>query len=231
MRNRFDQQLEFLNTELIEMGTMIEVAINNSVKALIERDVELAHHTAHNDGQINEKESKIEARALRLLLQQQPVAADLRVISVALKMITDMERIGDQARDIAYITIDLAKKDYHYKLVHIPDMATRAALMVRHAIDAFTHRDLEMAYEVIRADDEVDRLFYVVKKEMVEWIRRNDEYSENAIDLMMIAKYLERIGDHATNIAEWVIFSLTGRHKSDVMVEARSESGTKLEKK
>lgn len=219
MRNRFDRELESLNNELIAMGTLVETAINNSVKALIERDFDLAHHTAHNDAQINEKEKLIEAQCLKLLLQQQPVAADLRMISVALKMITDLERIGDQARDIAFITLELAKNDFNYKLVHIPDMANRSAVMVRNAIDAFIHKDMDLAYSVIQSDDDIDRLFDMVKKNMIEWIRSNDESSGYAVDLMMIAKYLERIGDHATNVAEWVIFSITGKHKGASLLD------------
>ncbi len=214
MRNRFDQELETLNTELIEMGTLIENAINQSIKALIERDTELARLIAGRDGEVNEKEKAIEARCLKLLLQQQPVAMDLRLISVALKMITDMERMGDQARDIALITLELAHQDYQHKLVHIPQMATSAAAMVRKAIDAFIHRDLELAQVVIRSDDAVDELFRIVKKDLVELIRTDKVDGEYAVDLMMIAKYLERIGDHATNIAEWVIFSITGQHKT-----------------
>ncbi len=214
MRNRFDQELETLNTELIEMGTLIENAINQSIKALIERDTELARLIAGRDGEVNEKEKAIEARCLKLLLQQQPVAMDLRLISVALKMITDMERMGDQARDIALITLELAHQDYQHKLVHIPQMATSAAAMVRKAIDAFIHRDLELAQVVIRSDDAVDELFQIVKKDLVELIRTDKVDGEYAVDLMMIAKYLERIGDHATNIAEWVIFSITGQHKT-----------------
>lgn len=214
MRNRFDQELETLNTELIEMGSLIENAINQSIKALIERDTELARLIAGRDGEVNEKEKAIEARCLKLLLQQQPVAMDLRLISVALKMITDMERMGDQARDIALITLELAHQDYQHKLVHIPQMATSAAAMVRKAIDAFIHRDLELAQVVIRSDDAVDELFQIVKKDLVELIRTDKVDGEYAVDLMMIAKYLERIGDHATNIAEWVIFSITGQHKT-----------------
>lgn len=217
MRNRFDQELETLNTELIEMGTLIENAINQSIKALIERDMELARLIASRDGEVNEKEKAIEARCLKLLLQQQPVAMDLRLISVALKMITDMERMGDQARDIALITLELANQDYQHKLVHIPQMASSAAAMVRKAIDAFIHRDLQLAQVVIASDDAVDELFRIVKEDLVELIRTNKVDGEYAVDLMMIAKYLERIGDHATNIAEWVIFSITGQHKTNTV--------------
>lgn len=212
MRNRFDQELEILNTNLIEMAALIENAITNANKALVAHDVELAQIVVDFDTEINEKEKEIERRCLKLLLQQQPVATDLRLISAALKMITDMERIGDQAADISEITIRLAKEEYVKQLVHIPQMAEATIKMVKDCIDAFVAKDLNLAKEVIRYDDVVDDLFGHIKTDLIGLIRENVENGEQAIDLMMVAKYLERIGDHAVNIAGWVIFSITGVH-------------------
>ena len=212
MRNKFDHQMQVLNNDLIEMGALIEAAIASSIKALKEQDTELAKKVVAEDQTINQKERDIEAMCLRLLLQQQPVARDLRLISAALKMITDMERIGDQAADIAEISVFLADRPHISELIDIPRMGEATALMVTQAIDAFVEKNLDVALAVIDYDDVVDNLFTQIKKELIGLIRDNKDAAEQALDLMMITKYLERIGDHAVNVAEWVVFSITGQH-------------------
>ena len=213
MRNRFDRQLEELNDELIEMGTMIEKAIETAAKALISQDSELAKTVIEGDEQVDRQERIIENLCLKLLLQQQPVAKDLRLISSALKMITDMERIGDQAADISELTIMLSEAKYIKKLEHIQQMAKETMIMLVESIDAFVNKDMLKAQSVIDADDKVNELFAEVKKELIKMIHEDINCGEQASDLLMIAKYFERIGDHTTNIAEWVIFSITGEHK------------------
>ena len=214
MRNRFDRQLSTLNDELIEMGSMIEKSIETAIKALVNQDVDLARHAIEADEEIDRQERIIEDLCLKLLLQQQPVAKDLRLISSALKMITDMERIGDHASDISEITIALADQPYIKKLEHIQQMAKETMIMLVGSIEAFVDKDLEKANEVIKRDDVVDDLFDKVKKELIQMIHENADKGEQAADLLMVAKYMERIGDHATNISEWVIFSITVEHKS-----------------
>ena len=214
MRNRFDRQLSTLNDELIEMGSMIEKSIETAIKALVNQDVDLARHAIEADEEIDRQERIIEDLCLKLLLQQQPVAKDLRLISSALKMITDMERIGDHASDISEITIALADQPYIKKLEHIQQMAKETMIMLVGSIEAFVDKDLEKANEVIKRDDVVDDLFDKVKKELIQMIHENADKGEQAADLLMVAKYMERIGDHATNISEWVIFYITGEHKS-----------------
>lgn len=213
MRNRFDRQLQELNNEMIEMGAMIEAAIEKAVSALVNQDVEKAKEAVKGDDIINHQEKIIENLCLKLLLQQQPVARDLRQISAALKMITDMERIGDHAADISEITILLAGQPYLKKLEHIQEMAKETMQMIVNAVDAFVEKDKEKAIAVMKRDDVVDDLFDKVKKELIRLIHDNPDNGEQAADLLMIAKYFERIGDHATNISEWVVFSITGIHK------------------
>ena len=215
MRNRFDRQLVQLNDELIEMGGMIEKAIADTVKALVNQDTELAKVVIDYDEEIDHQEREIEQLCLKLLLQQQPVARDLRLISSALKMITDMERIGDHASDISEITIELSNQSYIKKLDHIQQMAKETMYMLVQSVDAFVNKDMDKAKEVIAHDDIVDELFGRVKKELINMIHENAEVGEQASDLLMAAKYFERIGDHATNISEWVIFSITGEHPDD----------------
>jgi phosphate transport system protein len=212
MRNKFDKELDLLNNELIEMGNLIESSIEAAVCALTEKNIELANRVVEGDREINEMEKTIERRCLKLLLQQQPVAKDLRLISSSLKMITDMERIGDQASDISEITIRLVNEPYFKELVHIPQMAEATIKMVRESIDAFVKKDLELVKKVIQYDDIVDDLFSIIKDELIQHIRDNVDFGEQAIDFLMIAKYFERIGDHAQNIAEWVYFAITGEH-------------------
>lgn len=212
MRSRFDEQLALLNKEMIEMGALCEEVIALASKALTEADPELAKKVAPLDAEIDQKERNIESLCLKLLLQQQPVASDLRLISSVLKMITDIERIGDQASDIAEIVTYLSGVCGHN--AHIDRMAQATIKMVTESLDAFVRRDLTLAWSVIEYDDVVDRLFDECKSDLIAEIAQNPEDGERVLDVLMIAKYLERIGDHATNIAEWVEFSITGSHKS-----------------
>lgn len=214
MRSRLDEQLEELKTQIIQMGSLCETAISNATNALINGDTELAKRAIAADTEIDQKEREIEALCLKIILRQQPVASDLRQVSAALKIITDMERIGDQATDISEITL-LDNVTPSTDKTHIVEMSKATIKMVTESIDAYVRQDLELAGAVIEYDDVVDDLFNVVKKEMIRLIREDPENGEFAIDLMMIAKYLERIGDHATNIAEWVEFSITGIHLED----------------
>ncbi len=212
MRNRFERQLAELNSELTEMGALCEEAISTAVKYLMNNDKDLKVAVLETERQINQKEREIESICMKLLLQQQPVATDLRVISSALKMISDMERIGDQAADIAEM-VCFAGKDAAQKVKHIEDMAKAAINMVTASVDSFAYRDLDIAKSVIKQDDIVDKLFLEVKDELVKSIQSGNRDAEAHIDLLMIAKYFERIGDHAENIAEWVIYSIVGEHK------------------
>ena len=212
MRNKFDSQLEKLNLELITMGALCEDAISASVKAMLDGDDALCDKVFAADAEIDQKERDIEAICMKLLLQQQPVARDLRVISSALKMISDMERIGDQASDIAEIT-KFIKNSSVQSRVHISDMAAAAIKMVTDSVESFVKKDLSLARAVMEYDDKVDNLFGCVKDELVRLIAEDRANGEFCIDLLMIAKYLERIGDHAVNIAEWVEYSITGSHE------------------
>lgn len=213
MRITFEEQLRQLNTELLEMGALIERAIQSASEALVCQDVKAANDAIAFDREVDRKERDIETLCLRLLLQQQPVARDLRLISAALKMITDMERIGDQAADISGIVIYLAGKPYIKTLEHLPQMAEAAIQMVSGSIDAFVKKDLVLARKIIAMDDVIDDLFDVIKGELIALIQQDAANGEQAVDLIMIAKYFERIGDHAQNIAEWAEYSITGVHK------------------
>ena len=213
MRTRFDEQLEQLNNHLLEMGLLIERSIESATQALIDQNVAAARSAVAADSEIDQKEREIESLCVKLLLQQQPVAKDLRLISAALKMITDMERIGDQAADISELVIYLANEPYIKELTHLPEMSRQAIKMVRGSLDAFVKRDLALARAVMAMDDRVDELFDIIKNELIEHLRMNSSSGTQAIDLLMIAKYYERIGDHAQNIAEWVEYALTGSHK------------------
>lgn len=212
MRNRFDRQLEQLNNELIEMGSLIERAIELAVSGLVTRNAVKAEDAIAFDEEIDHQERDIENLCMKLLLQQQPVAKDLRLISSALKMITDMERIGDHAADISEMTMLLADIPDFISSDYIQDMANETTDMVIKSINAFVNRDMDLARAVIRQDDVVDDLFMQVKHELIRLIKENADSGEQAADMLMVAKYFERIGDHATNIAEWVIYSITGKH-------------------
>lgn len=213
MRNRFDMQLELLNEQLIHMGELCGVAIERATESLRNGDFAQAKAVIKADEEIDQMEKDIEQLCLKLLLQQQPVARDLRQISAALKMITDMERIGDQAADIAEIIIS-EKWTEKSEFIDISVMSEAVSQMVRESVKAYVEKDLVLALQVMNADNEVDRLFDKNKEQLIEFIARDKGGSgKKLIDLIMIAKYLERIGDHATNIAEWVEFSITGIHK------------------
>ena len=213
MRNRFDRQLEQLNNELIQMGSMIEHAIEMAVSALVNQDTEKAKEAMAYDVEIDHQERDIESLCMKLLLQQQPVASDLRQISAALKMITDMERIGDQASDICEIaTMGHLRSP---RPEHFASMAQAAISMVHRAIDAYVHKDIELAQQVELSDDIVDALFNDVKADLIAGLRGHPDRTEECLDLLMIAKYLERIGDHAVNIAEWVVYAITGLYKGE----------------
>ncbi len=213
MRNRFDMQLETLNSQLIHMGELCEIAINRATKALEKGSMEEAREVREADEEIDQMEKDIERLCLKLLLQQQPVARDLRQISAALKMITDMERIGDQAADIAEIIISENKSEA-MDIPMIVKMSEAAGKMVRDSVTAYVEKDLELSRRVMDADDEVDEMFEENKNHLIHFIAdQKGDQGREAIDLIMVAKYLERIGDHATNIAEWVEFSITGIHK------------------
>lgn len=212
MRNRFDEQLFELNKKIIEMGAMCEEAIASVAKALTTGDVELARKVKTNSGVIDQMERDIESRCMKLLLHQQPVARDLRLISAALKMITDMERIGDQAEDIAEIVTFLNGHTME-GMELIEEMAHATTKMMTASVDAFVKKDVELAKKVIAQDDIVDDFFSKVKCGIITLIEKKAVDGEFALDLLMVSKYFERIGDHATNIAEWVIYSVTGTHK------------------
>ena len=212
MRNRFDEQLFELNREIIEMGAMCEEAIASAVKALVAGDLGLAEKVKTSSHVIDQMERDIESRCMKLLLHQQPVAKDLRLISAALKMITDMERIGDQAEDISEIVTFLNGHTME-GMELIEEMARETTRMVTDSVDAFVKKDVELARKVIEKDDIVDDYFFRVKCGIINLIAQNPADGEFALDLLMISKYFERIGDHATNIAEWVIYSVTGTHK------------------
>lgn len=215
MRNRFDRQLKTLNEKLTEMGMACEEVIALAATALTESDMEMAARVQGEDDEIDRLERDIESLCLKMLLQQQPVARDLRQISAALKMITDLERIGDQASDIAEIILFLDGKS-GIECSDIKDMATSVIKMVNSSIEAYVKRDLELAKKVQAADDEVDALFDKVKNTLVSMITKSETDGEFAVDMLMIAKYFERIGDHAVNVAERVEFSLTGVHKGNI---------------
>lgn len=212
MRNKFDMQLDKMNKMLVEMGELCEKAIANATKAVADGNLEMAKIVIGEDEEIDQMEKDIERLCLKLLLQQQPVAKDLRQISAALKMITDMERIGDQASDIAEILLS-AHESKAATLPYLTDMATATSKMVTNSVQAFVEKDLELTRKVIAADDKVDALFDQVKEKLISFLATTENQGERAIDMLMIAKYLERIGDHATNIAEWVEFSITGVHR------------------
>ena len=214
MRNRLDQQLAQLNRELIEMGALCEEVIAMSCRAMLERNVAMAKKVAPLDSEIDQKERNIESLCLKLLLQQQPVARDLRQISAALKMITDMERIGDQAEDIAEIVEFLKGRSVENGDM-LEDMSRAVIKMVTESVDAYVKHDIILAEKVVSDDDTVDACFEKVKTALIDRIAQNPADGAYALDLLMIAKYFERIGDHAVNIAEWVMFSVTGVHKEE----------------
>ena len=212
-RTRFDEQLGELHVELIKMGSLCEEAISLSAQALEKNEEKTKERVFALETEIDQMEREVETRCMRLLLHQQPIARDLRAISAALKMISDMERIGDQAADIVELVPYIAKSEYKNK-VDIAKMAKETVSMVTDSVEAFVKKDLELAAQVIEHDDIVDEMFAEIKKKLMELVRNQDVDAEPALDLLMAAKYFERIGDHAVNVAEWVEYSVTGIHKS-----------------
>ncbi len=211
-QSRFEKQLAALNEQMVQMGSMVEQSIEMAASALVKQDTEKAGQVIEYATDVSNQERQIESACMKLLLCQQPVAKDLRTVSSALKMITDMERIAVQSAEISELTIRMADTPYIKKLEHIQDMAKETILMVVKSIEAFVNRDLEQAQEVISMDDRVDDLFIAIKNELIQLINEDTSNGEQATDLLMIGKYFERIGDHAVNIAQWVTFSITGTH-------------------
>ena len=214
MRNKFDEQLKRLHVELIQMGATCEDAISAAAEALLKGDESLVPAALEAERDLDRREREVENLCLKLLLQQQPVARDLREISAALKMISDLERIGDQAADIAELASSVRVPDGS-GVLHIADMTRAVIGMVTDSVDSFVKRDLELARAVCSADDKVDALFDRVKQELIDMIAADAAWGQQGLDLLMVAKYLERIGDHATNVAEWVEYSITGIHPSN----------------
>ncbi len=216
MRPKFDEQLALLNSELIQMGALCEEAISLAARALTEGKQTLAEKVAPLEAEIDQMERDIETLCLKLLLQQQPVARDLRQISAAMKLITDMERIGDQAEDIAEIILTMLAEGYVPEDVgHIREMMAETIKMVTDSVDSYVRQDAGQARKVIAHDDVIDSYFTRVKKVLIQTVVDQPAQGEHILDLLMIDKYLERIGDHATNIAEWVIFSVEGSKESE----------------
>lgn len=211
MRLKFDEQLRQLNNEMILMGNMIQKAIQDTIEAFFGQDIDKAKQIMKDDELVDQEQKKIENICFQLLIQQQPVARDLRTITAAMKMVTDMERIGDQAADIAELTTLMADSPYLLNVENIKNMSAETVMMLLQAVEAYVEKDMKKAHDVIEHDDIVDELFVKVKKDLIEVIQNNVDYAEHAADLLMVNKYLERIGDHATNIAEWVIFSIDDR--------------------
>lgn len=207
MRSKFDEQLNQLNDEMMRMGTMIEDSIEKAIDALVNQKVTLAEEIMARDEDIDRQQKKIESICFNLLMRQQPVARDLRTISAAMKMVTDMERIGDHAADISEITVMLGNQPYPFSLDLIKKMATETMIMLIRSIEAYVEKDIGKAQSVIKHDDVIDALFDEVKQKLIALIHEAPDNGEQATDFLMIAKYFERIGDHATNISEWVIFA------------------------
>ena len=215
MRTKFDEQLRQLGMEMTHMGNLIEKNIQDAVQALLSQDTETARRIMAEDELVDQEQKKIENICFQLLIQQQPVARDLRTITAALKMVTDMERIGDHAADISELTIAMAAVPYPLRGENIRKMAGETIVMLLDAVNSYVNKDIGKAHSVIAHDDIVDNYFVRVKADLIEVIRENPEYSEHAADLLLVNKYLERIGDHATNIAEWVIFALNGNGEAN----------------
>lgn len=215
MRSNFDEQLLELNKEMIEMGNKIILSIKNAIEALVARDENMAKAIMESDAEVDHLQKKIEGICFNILIQQQPVARDLRTVTAAMKMVTDMERIGDHAADISEMTILMGQNSQIDKFEHISQMATETMIMLNHSIEAYVEKNVIKAKEVIEHDDIVDDLFVEAKKDVIELILNSPSEREGATDILMIAKYFERIGDHATNIAEWVIFSLKQKEDED----------------
>ena len=213
IRKNFEEELSSLKTQLVEMCRLTEQMIADAITALVTRDRELGKSIGQMDKRVDEYEMDIEKKCMRIMLRQQPVAKDFRSVSTALKMITDIERFGDQASDIGELVYSMPGETYIKELTHIPAMGNLAVKMVRDSVSSFINNDLELANEVIKADDKMDELFDEVKQELIAYIKKDGNNGEQAITLMMIGKYLERIGDHAVNVAEWTQYNETGVHQ------------------
>ena len=214
MRTKFDEQLHMLNQEMMHMGSMIEEEIQKAIEALIGQNRSLAKKIMDGDCEVDREQKKIENICFNLLMQQQPVARDLRVISAAMKMVTDMERIGDHAADISEMTVMMSDTPYVADLEDIKKMASETVLMLIRSIEAYVEKDMLKAQSVIDHDDIVDDLFHKNKQDLIELIQKNPAVSEQAADMLMVAKYFERIGDHATNLAENIIFVLDDKNNT-----------------
>ena len=209
MRDKYQEELEKLNANILKMGKMIEIAIESTVIALMGRDIQAASTVSENDEAIDNMEREIEALCMKLLLQQQPVATDLRVITAALKMVTDMERIGDHAADIAELVLQIPDCKYN-KMDTITEISTQIIKMIHDSVNSFIQRNYDKAQIVIAQDDVVDNLYHEIKSDLIQKIKKTDD-GEQILDYLLIARYFERIGDHATNIAKWVVFAITGK--------------------
>lgn len=216
MREHFTRELNKVEEELVHMGRVVVQAIDWSIQALLERDQDLARQVMAGDEEINSLEKNIESHCLNLILRENPVASDLRLLSSVLRMITDLERIGDQAADIAEISLSLEEEDFIVPIVKLPKMAKLAGLMVAQSLQSFASGDLVLADDVILMDDQLDQLFLCLRDQLISLIYEDKTRGRQALDLLMIGKYLERIGDHGENLAEWVIYSVTGKlvHRS-----------------
>ena len=209
MRDKYQEDLEKLNANILKMGKMIEIAIESTVIALMGRDIQAASTVSENDEAIDNMEREIEALCMKLLLQQQPVATDLRVITAALKMVTDMERIGDHAADIAELVLQIPDCKYN-KMDTITEISTQIIKMIHDSVNSFIQRNYDKAQIVIAQDDIVDNLYHEIKSDLIQKIKKTDD-GEQILDYLLIARYFERIGDHARNIAKWVVFAITGK--------------------
>lgn len=219
MRKQYDLELDELNTLLIKMAATVEQAVSDAMTALKNRDKDLAISVSDNDRDVDRMERQIEDMCLMLLLKQQPVAGDLRFISAALKIITDLERIGDHAQDICEISLTMDDKPLSVTTDLITRMFEESTAMIKMAVDAFITKDEDLATQCINHDDVVDDLFVQVREKLIHKLQSGQDDPEESVDLLQIAKYLERVGDHAQNIGEWVVFSLTGHHKDYLGVE------------
>jgi phosphate transport system protein len=215
-RANYEKELQHIFDNLVLMCRCIESAIEKSVKALVERDFELAREVYDDDKVIDKLEREIEQACLRLLVMEHPLARDFREVTAALKMITDLERIGDQAWDIAEITMQFKSEKYMKKLEHISQMAVIVIQMVKDGVQAYINKDLSLARSVYEADERVDILFDTVTADVINRVKVNPNKIKQEIRFVMIAKYLERIGDHAVNVGEWVEYAITGNHPKNI---------------
>ena len=218
MRKQFDKALGEMSDSLVKMAALSEEAIEKAMQALVNQDEELAKKVISGDSEVDIYEKEIEQKALSIIIRFQPVAADLRSVTTALKMVADVERIADQAADICSIALKMIGQNYCKKIEHIPAMAKRATKMVNESVRSFINQDILLAKEVMKSDDAVDNMFAEIRDELIAYLKKQPEYAEQIIYFMMIAKYIERIGDHAVNIAEWTVFDVTGIHKNSRII-------------